>query len=90
MNMARTKEYFERCVGRLATMLRFDDDWHVQLHCYTPGNRKLYQIQIADKRDGGVMISLPDSHSLPSEKFDLYLNGLLDSQRLLGEFWREN
>lgn len=89
--MARTKVYFERCVGRLATMLKFPEYyWQMQLHCYTPGDRRLYQIQIVDKRDGSVEISLPDSHSLPSEKFDLYLNGLLDSQRLLEGMWRDD
>jgi hypothetical protein len=89
--MARTKVYFERLVGRLATMLKFPEYyWQMQLHCYTPGNRNLYQIQIVDKRDGGVLISLPDNRSLPSEGFDLYLNGILDSARNLEGMWRDD
>ena len=84
--MARTKSYFERRVSRLARMLEFHDEWHVELHCYAPDDRNLYQIHIVDK-DGGVHISLPEHRSMLSAEFEEYLNGMLDSTKLEG-MWR--
>lgn len=90
--MARTKVYFEKRVGAIARNLDLGKAsifWQLQLHCYTPGNQRLYQMQIVDKRDGSVQMSFPNGLNLNSHDFELYLNGLVDSTNIIG-LWRND
>jgi len=79
--MKRDRKYFDKKLVDLNAAYSLHEKFKFEIYSYKPGNRRLYQLVIIDKKTMQEIYSIP-GHSLGTNDFDYYLSGLIDADVL--------